>query len=312
VFREILRSGSTLSCEPRLAPLARVFELQGMDALRQAEERFLAPAVPPFQALIPAGGDLGLSDDLRAIVGHEIPRAFLDVYGKPLVQRQAEVLRRAGSSDITLVADIDPGAYELGDLRLICHRGPGILSSVRAGLRLIEPDASRVLVCYSDLLFSDEVLASLLACEDPIAIVVGRTSPEEPHARKKRLDYVVTDVPPRARRRGLEVAPRYSVVRIGKSISPAEASLESVGLMSLTRDGLKLFLDACARYETRCAGQPFGEAARFEEASLTDLLQALIDEGHKLTAVERNEGWLEIHDFEDYRQAIEQYARSAP
>ena len=43
-------------------------------------------------------------------------------------------------------------------------------------------------------------------------------------------------------------------------------------------------------------------------AALTDLLQAWIDEGHPVAAVVQDRGWLEVHDFEDYRLAIRQFS----
>ena len=56
--------------------------------------------------------------------------------------------------------------------------------------------------------------------------------------------------------------------------------------------------------------QPFGEARSFQDASLTDFLQKIVDEGMPMTAIEQNKGWMEVHDFEDYRLATEQIGRS--
>ena len=51
------------------------------------------------------------------------------------------------------------------------------------------------------------------------------------------------------------------------------------------------------------ADQPFHEAPQFSQASLTDLLQEMIDRGRPVHAVEIYKGWLEVDTFEDYRRA---------
>ena len=40
-----------------------------------------------------------------------------------------------------------------------------------------------------------------------------------------------------------------------------------------------------------------------ERASITQILQALIDRGDTVTAVDVHKGWMEVDSFEDYRRA---------
>ena len=44
-------------------------------------------------------------------------------------------------------------------------------------------------------------------------------------------------------------------------------------------------------------------AEGLEQASLTHLLQAVIDRGGAIAAVEIHKGWMEIESFDDYRRA---------
>ena len=310
-FDEIMRERSTLTVEGRIASLSDVFELQGMPKMKEDEKRFLSPEGAPVCAVIPAGGDLALPEDLKAIVGGEIPRALLDIYGKPLVRRQAELLAQAGIRDVLLVADVDPERCQLGDIRVARHRGPGVLSSVRVGLSMLEPGPARALVCYSDILFNPSIVRTLIACKDPFVLLASRAFLDDARAEQKSLDYLIVDPSPGPRRQTLDVAPRYTVRSIGKSIPRDRAQLEFIGVLYMNEEGLRIFLDACERFEKSRAEGPFGEAASFAEASLTDLLQGLIDEGQVITAIEQDQGWMEIHSFEDYRAAIQQYSEGA-
>ena len=44
-------------------------------------------------------------------------------------------------------------------------------------------------------------------------------------------------------------------------------------------------------------------AEGLDRASVTQILQALIDRGHAVTAVDIHKGWMEVDSFEDYRRA---------
>jgi phosphoenolpyruvate phosphomutase len=50
-------------------------------------------------------------------------------------------------------------------------------------------------------------------------------------------------------------------------------------------------------------GGPFHEASSLEQASLTDMLQELIDHGQDVYAVNIYKGWMEVDTFEDYQRA---------
>ncbi len=57
VYREILKTGSTVTIEDHIAPLSLVFELQGMPQMKQAEEIYMRNGEGPTRAVIPVGGD---------------------------------------------------------------------------------------------------------------------------------------------------------------------------------------------------------------------------------------------------------------
>ena len=52
-----------------------------------------------------------------------------------------------------------------------------------------------------------------------------------------------------------------------------------------------------------------GRAEGLERASMTHILQALIDRGQPVSAVDIHQGWMEIDSFDDYRRAWAEVAR---
>jgi phosphoenolpyruvate phosphomutase len=51
--------------------------------------------------------------------------------------------------------------------------------------------------------------------------------------------------------------------------------------------------------------RPFHEAESLQTASLTDLIQELIERGVEVSCVEVSSGWMEIHSYEDYKLACQ-------
>ena len=65
--------------------------------------------------------------------------------------------------------------------------------------------------------------------------------------------------------------------------------------------GLKIVHHHEARGTYEAKG--FHEAGTFLRASFTDMVQELIDAGHKVGSVSIFKGWVEVDSFEEYQQA---------
>lgn len=309
VFAEIRAADGTRTIEHRIAPMKRVFELSGMTSMKEAEERFLRTGDKTARVIIPAGGDIDPPEDLAALLRGSGPRALLDLYGKRLVERQLEAFASLGVRDVTLVGPFAPEQVPVKGLTVTTSRSASLLGTVLAGLQSGDTDdLDATLVCYSDLLFSPRVARTLLDCDAEIAVLVDASFREGGRERRKRLDFVVTDDPAPRGGRVLDPGRPRRLLNIGKHIAQPEAHAEFIGMLSLGPAGRRVVLDLCAE-RARDGSRPFGQAASFSDATLTDLLQELVDAGHDVVAVEQDRGWMEIHDFEDYRSAIEQLSR---
>ena len=85
-FAEIMRTGTSTTVEPQIAPLKLVFELQGMPQMKRDEEIYLRSGQLRTRAVIPAAGD-HLDEYSMKHIAADIPMAMLDINGKPLLQR---------------------------------------------------------------------------------------------------------------------------------------------------------------------------------------------------------------------------------
>jgi len=115
------------------------------------------------------------------------------------------------------------------------------------------------------------------------------------------LDLVVTETPPNGRR---FVAPEGGsrVLRIGPEVAPEDAHGEFIGMAMFSPAG-------AATLKAVHAELVASRAEGVERASVTHILQALVDRGHPVVAVDIHKGWMEIDTVEDYRRVCAEIVR---
>jgi phosphoenolpyruvate phosphomutase len=292
-LRRMRETGTIASVERDIVPLEEVYRLVGVPELKANEKRFLFAGPEAPKAVILAAG----TDTETLMPEQDTPRVMLDVKGKTILERQVESLQAAGIRDITVVRGykkervLVPGAQLVDNDRFL-ETGE-VYSLFRAEGALSGP----AVVLYGDIVFEQSVLERLLRTTAEVAVVVDRAFPDLLRAghAPKRADLVVTDRATGGRR---WVAPEGGsrVLRIGPEVTPAEAHGEFIGLAAFSAAGLARLRSV----HTELAQQ---RAEGLEQASLTHLLQAMIDRGAPVAAVEIHKGWMEIESFDDYRRA---------
>lgn len=300
-YAKILATGSTVSIEQDIASMSTVFELQGMKAMKLEEERFLKnSAGSDVQATILAGGTMAPGDLEEKLAG-VVERPLLDIYGRTILQRQADTLIACGVPKIVLVSKIaEEVVAESGPIESVESPQAGLMGTIMASLEA-KPWPERNLLCYADILFKEAPLTSLLDESQDIVLLVDRAFQEaKPHPRKKGLDLVMTSPAPPQEIRALKTSELYKVTRIDKSLDIESSHFEFVGLLLLSAKGTRIFKERFLELEAKDT-----EAKAARSLSLNAFLQHLIDSGLPVWAKETHRGWLEIHDFDDYKAAVE-------
>jgi len=292
-LRRMRETEKVSSVEAHIVPLEEVYRLVGVPELKANEKRFLFAGPEAPQAVILAAG----TDTQTLLPDQDRPRVMLDVKGKTILDRQVESLHEAGIRDVTIVRGYKKQQVHVAGARLVDNdrfRETGELYSL---MRAEEALTGPVVVLYGDIVFEQSVLERLLRAPADIAVVVDRSFPDLLRAGQAPTghDLVVTDAPPEGRR--FVAAEQGSrVLRIGPEVRPEEAHGEFIGLTALSKTAATRLKEMHAELESR-------RAEGLERASLTHVLQALIDRGEPVVAVEIHKGWMEIESFDDYRRA---------
>jgi len=303
IFEAIYNYGTTKPIEGEIASMEEVFELQGMPIMKIMEKKYYRPT-EPIKVIIPAAGTYEDEISLKDIM-QDIPISMIDISGKSLLQRQQEVFNILSIQDITVVGGHQGEKIEIDGLQVIQHKDYRSTRDLESIMCAKEKLDGKTIICYSDILFDIDLIEKLLKSNADISILVDSTYLDR-ISKKPDMDFVFAKNPPLLdRRRILNVAETNYAIKIGTNIPENQRNYEFVGITYLSPKGSKKIKDCYERSKIKYNNLPFHTAPSFKQASLTDLLQEMIDEGEKITLVEVTSGWMEVHTMENYKLACE-------
>lgn len=288
-LRTIREQGRADAADPMIVPLEEVYRLVGVPELQKDEKVFLPKGAPPVRAIILAAG---YQPHLGKLI-QEVPKSLLEIKGRTILDRQLEALKALGVDRVSIVRGYRKDRIRIPDVKTYDndrYETTGELHSLLCAAKEID---GRTLLLYGDIVFDRAVLQRLLETPADVSILVDRSWHDEPaRAPEAAPDLVVEKSPPPQGRRFVSSREPSDVVRVGPKIPPAEAHSEFIGIVQLSEKGARIVRGLVEEL-----------AAKNPRAGVTDLLQALVDRGHTVKAVEVYKGWMEIDSFEDYQRA---------
>lgn len=242
-----------------------------------------------MKAIILAAGD----GDRLLHLTVDIPKCKVRVFGKPIIEHELDVLGAAGIEDVSIVK-----GYlheQINYSRTKSYFNPDYaknfsLASLFYAEKELDDD---VIVAYGDILFERSVVEKLMKAKGDLVIAVaedwrkgyeGRTFKTVDDAEKVHFE-------------------GGSVKKLGKKLPLDLANGEFIGLLKLSDKGCAAMRKAYHAAKKKSKVGHYGAAKSFERASLSDLLQDLIDQGVDVHALPIPRGWKEFHSIEDVKRA---------
>ena len=300
---QILRgAGHANSVSTEIATLEEVYQLVGLDELQAREREFIRRPATRARAVILAAG---FEEALLPLI-EDRPKTMLEIKGKTMLERQLEILRAEGVTDIVVVRGYKKEMVALPEVRYIeneRYQDEYILSSLFCARELLE---GPILFCYGDILFDRSILAKVLASPADVSLVVDRAWYDQYRldgTSPANTELVITKEPPVTGRRFLPQERPGQILQIGQRVEKEQASGEFIGLGLFSARGTAQAVRLYEELRRNDGGQPFHEAPTLAKASLADFLQELIDRGQPVASIDCYKGWLEVDTFEDYRRA---------
>ena len=222
----------------------------------------------------------------------DTPKCYAEIQGRRMLDWGLHAFARAGLTDICFI-----GGYQIDLVRrdypqfTFRHNANWEQNNILASLMHAEDLMSEGFVCcYSDILFTSEVVRRLLASPGDIALSVDTRW----LARYERR----TEHPPDDAEK--VTAQNGHVTRIHRGIAPEEAHGEYTGLAKFSAPGAAQLREHYHRARRKYADQPFREAALFEKAYLIQLLQEMIEAGVLMVHADTPGNYMEVDTQQDF------------
>jgi phosphoenolpyruvate phosphomutase len=303
------KKGTIQAVSDRIVPMEDVYSLMGLDELKAREKQFLQSG-DGVKAIIAAAG---FEKQLLPLI-QEKPKCLLDIKGKTILERQVEILRQCGIQDITVIRGYQKDRIQLPDVRYYDNDDYETTGELYSLFCAREEIKGPFIFLYSDILFDAAVLQKLLRSQEDISLVADRSWPEVYGAQNVRqahpTDFVITRNPPASGVRFLPVDEEQdTILKIGQQIDPALVHGEFIGLARFSQKGAETLKAVYDESLKRFARTRFHEAENIRKAAFTDIVQELIQQGHKVACDHIYKGWMEVDTFEDYQKAWAQIKR---
>jgi L-glutamine-phosphate cytidylyltransferase len=225
----------------------------------------------------------------------DAPKCFAEVGGQRILDWTLAAFHENGIGRIRFI-----GGYQIDKIRQaypqfsFCHNREWERNNILASLFCAEEFMDEPFICcYSDILFTSDVIARLLASDEDLSLVV------DTHWLS-RYEVRTLHPPDDAEK----VIVRNGVItRIHRDIDPQQAHGEYIGVAQCSAAGAARLREHYHRCCQQFAGQPFREASSFEKAYLIHLFQEMVEAGERLVHVDTSGGYIEIDTQQDFDYA---------
>jgi L-glutamine-phosphate cytidylyltransferase len=225
----------------------------------------------------------------------DAPKCFAEVAGKRLIDWAVEAFAANGLRDICFI-----GGYQIDKVKndypqfTFRHNAQwehnNILASLMCAADLMDVP---FICCYSDILFTADVIGRLATTKDDMALGVDTAWLTRYEQR--------TDHPPDDAEKVTVAGDR--VTRVHRQIPESEAYGEYIGVAKFSAAGAVKLRDYYRRIETEYAGRPWREATVFEKAYKILLFQEMIEAGERFGHVDTPGGYIEVDTQQDFEYA---------
>jgi len=225
----------------------------------------------------------------------DAPKCFAEVAGKRLLDWAIDAFAANGLDRVCFI-----GGYRIEKVKdeypafTFRHNAnwetTNILASLFCASDLMDEG---FICCYSDVLFTPDIIARLAASPADLALGVD-TAWLERYAHR-------SDHPPDDAEK--VTALNGYVTRVDRRIAEHEAYGEYIGVAKFSEAGAARVRELYEKRRQQFAGKPWRDAASFENAYKILLFQDMIENGHRFAHIDTPGGYIEVDTQQDFEYA---------
>ena len=231
---------------------------------------------------------------------NNLPKGMLSFAGKTIIERQIEQYRACGIDDIIIVRGYAAYCISYSGITYrdnVNYESTNMVMSLLTASDLFDDD---MIVSYSDILFENTMLKKMISSDAEFAVAVDDNWKYYWNMRYGTVDYDTES---------MVIDEDNRIVNLGRENPPIdEIDARYVGLLKFSMSGLNKISSMMEKALYEFSDKPWQQSGKTaKQAYMTDLLNALIENGETVKAVRFKNGWIEFDTNEDYEKAIEWY-----
>lgn len=240
-----------------------------------------------MRAIILAAGTGSRMEELT----HDKPKCMINLFGKPLIERQLQVLRTCGIENIAIVGGYLADKLKALKLPLVVNRRyaeTNMVTTLFCAESFMQA-GDDLIISYGDIVFEKRVLDTLLAVKAPIAVVVDKNWRDY---WAERMEDPLSDA------ETLKLKGKDRIIELGKKTnSYNDIEGQYIGLFKVSGD----YVESFAKEWHLMDRKVLYDGKDFENMYMTSYLQHLIEKDWVVRAAFIYSGWLEIDTVEDLK-----------
>jgi len=239
--------------------------------------------------IIAAGSGKRISDDVK-----NIPKSMVKVNGKPIIEHQLAVLKKAGINEVYVITGPHSEKFNIKNVKYIKdekYEKHDILGSLMEAKNKIKKDT---LILYSDIIFELKIIKKIINSKEDISIAIDMDWEKNYEGRTEH---------PKSEAENVEINNNVEIIRIKKNIKNINNNVgEFLGIIKFANKGSELFVKKYEELVNSNTGL-FHESPSILKAYVTDMIQELVDSNINIKPILVSGKWCEIDTMQDLKNA---------
>ncbi len=277
---------SVANVEDNIAPVKKLFLLQGAAELSQAQERYLHPKSTATKAIVLAASrGLALGE-----LTEDKPKIMLSIGGKTVLRHLLDEFKNQHINKVILVAGYKPEAIDSSGMAMYINKDYATTGELVSLSQVVNEFHEDMIITYGDLLFRSYILRDLLENDGEIVAVIDSNVENENYSGSPDYAYCSQEEDRTIFKQDVYL----NHVSETKKSSSATPTGRWMGMLRVRGQGKQWLEAAIAELKTH---------ENFQRMSLADLLNQLIKQKHPIKIQYINGHWIDINALADIDRA---------
>ncbi len=232
-----------------------------------------------------------------ASLAKESPKCTLNFLGKTLIERQISTLKNGGITDLIVVTGYMPHKIECPGCIKVENKNYETTNMVESLFCTRDYWNDEIIVSYGDIIYEEKILKKVIDSQGALNVVVDLNGALYFKDRFGK-DFL-------SKTESMVISDEGDILDIGEpnpDISKVQG--QYIGLMKFNKEGLGIISEVYDQDKKEFFNKPWLRSKNFQNGYMTDMLQRVINLGHKVKAVCISGGWLEFDSEDDYNRYL--------